>query len=111
MPEPQIAHGWLLLGAMLACAAGMAWLALAMDVHARQVWGRGLAPAMAKGLRVLGALALAAGLWLCLLADHPTMAVLVWVMALAVGALAVALLLAWRARWLRALAPWVRRAA
>lgn len=108
MPEPT--HGgWLLAAALLACLAGMGWLALAMDAHARQVWGRALAAGSAKLLRVLGALALAAGLVLCLAVDHASMAVLVWVMALAGAALAVAFTLAWRARWLALLAPWVRR--
>ncbi|WP_420884945.1 DUF3325 family protein [Achromobacter piechaudii] len=38
--------------------------------------------------------------------DHASMATLVWVMSLAVAAASVAFTLAWRARWLRALA-WV----
>jgi hypothetical protein len=36
------------------------------------------------------------------------MAVLVWVMSLAAGALTTAFVLTWRAHWLRVLAPWVR---
>ncbi len=108
MPEPSHA-GWLLAAALAACLAGMGWLALAMEVHAHQVWGRALARGSAKLLRLLGATALAASLWLCLAADHATMAVLVWTMAVAGAALAIALTLAWRARWLALLAPWVRR--
>lgn len=93
----------LLTAALLACTAGMGWLALAMEVHWGQV--RHEAPhGNAVRLRVLGALGLIAGLALCLLADHASMAVLVWVMALAAGALAIALMLAWRPRWLRILA-------
>ena len=45
---------------------------------------------------------------LCLGADHATMAVLVWFMALAGAALAVAFTLSWRPQWLRFLAPWIR---
>ena len=92
---------------LLACVAGMGWLALAMDVHARQAWGRALAPGAARLLRVLGGTALVVGLLLALAADHASMAVLVWVMALAGAALAVAFALAWRPRWLRWLAPWI----
>src|SRR5690606_2046726 len=92
---------------LLACVAGMGWLALAMDVHARQAWGRALGPGAARLLRVLGGTALVVGLLLALAADHASMAVLVWVMALAGAALAVAFALAWRPRWLRWLAPWI----
>lgn len=99
---------WLLAAALAASVAGMGWLALAMQVHALQVWKRTLAPAAVTVLRVLGSIALLAALLLCLAADHATMAVLVWVMALAGAAVAVAFTLAWRARWLGVLAPWVR---
>jgi len=100
--------GWLLGAALLAGVAGMGWLALAMPAHAQQVWGVAASPATVRILRVLGALGLAAALALCLAVDHASMAVLVWVMALAGSALVVALTLAWRARWLGVLAPWVR---
>ncbi|MCR6684908.1 DUF3325 domain-containing protein [Pseudoxanthomonas sp.] len=109
MHEPSDA-AWLLAAALAASVAGMGWLALAMDVHARQVWGRALAPAGARVLRILGWLGLAVALTLCLAADHPSMAALVWVMALAGAAAGVAFVLAWRARWLGMLAPWVRGA-
>lgn len=108
MHDPAYA-GWLLVAALAACLTGMGWLALGMDVHARQTWGRSLSPAEARGLRGLGWLALTLGLGLCLRVDHPSMAALVWVMALAGSALAVAFVLAWQTRWLRLLAPWVRR--
>lgn len=99
---------WLLGAALLAGVAGMGWLALAMPTHAQQVWGAAASPATARILRVLGALGLVAALALCLVVDHASMAVLVWVMALAGAALVVALTLAWRARWLGLLAPWVQ---
>lgn len=110
MPE-STSVAWLLGAALLSSVAGMGWLALAMQVHARQVWGAPVAPATARTLRVLGALGLAVALMLCLAADHATMAALVWVMGLAGAALVVAFTLAWRAQWLRVLAPWVRVAA
>lgn len=96
----------LLLAALLACTAGMAWLALAMETHWAQVRDGVAGRGQVIRLRVLGASALAGGLALCLAADHPSMAALVWVMALAGAALAVAMVLTWRPRWLRALA-WV----
>lgn len=106
----ESAHPALLLAAALAaCVAGMGWLALAMPAHAQQVWRTAVAPATARGLRLLGALALMTALVLCLAVDHASMAVLVWVMALAAAALLIAFTLAWRAHWLGVLAPWVRR--
>jgi hypothetical protein len=100
----------LLAAAVLLAWCGTAWLALAMDVHWRQV-RRGGAPgrSIARTLRACAALALLASLLVCLRADHATMAPLVWVMALAAGALLVALLLAWRPRWLAPLVAWLPR--
>ena len=72
--------------------------------------GTPLAPATARILRVFGALALAVSLALCLAVDHASMASLVWVMALAAAALAVAFTLTWRPRWLRVLVAWARPA-
>lgn len=100
----------LLVAALAACVAGMGWLALAMDGHWTQACGTApRRPATARRLRVLGWLALAAALALCLAVDHASMAVLVWVMALAAAALTVAFTLAWRAHWLRVLLPWAGR--
>lgn len=106
--------GLMLLAALLGNTAGMGWLALAMDVHWKQVRGRvPRGPKMVLCLRSLGALALAASLLLCLRVDHPSMASLVWVMALAGAALIIAFTLAWRPRWLAILlarAPGAARA-
>lgn len=107
MPDATFAS-WLLALALLACIAGMGWLALSMQVHALQVWGTIPSRATTRILRVLGALGLAIALSLCLMADHASMAVLVWVMTLASAALLTAFTLTWRARWLQVLAPWVR---
>ncbi len=92
----------LLLAAAFVCnALGLAWLALAMQAHWQQVAGQRVMPARsAVTMRVLGAAGLIASLALCLLADHASMASLVWIMALAAAALMVAFTLAWRPRML-----------
>lgn len=96
----------LLSAALVAALAGMGWLALAMEAHWPQVFmARGPTPRTARWLRVLGAVAIVASLVLCLCVDHATMAVLVWIMALAGAALAIAFTLARRAHWLRVLLP------
>lgn len=97
---------WLLLAAALSFS-GMAWLALAMEVH----WGQ-VMPRHADGarrphrrLQALGAAALLLSLLACGAADRPSMAALVWIMLLAGSAVGVGQLLAWRTHWLR---PWGR---
>lgn len=100
----------LLAAAVLCSTAGMAWLALAMKVHWQQVRSdAAISEARTRMLRVLGILALAASLWLCLAADHGSIAALVWVMALAASALSVAFTLTWRPRALGLLVFWVPR--
>lgn len=91
--------------AALSAFAGMAWLALSMEVHWQQVAGtkRTLPRARHNGLRLAGALGLLASLALSLVADHASMAVLVWVMLLALSAFALAMLLSWRPQALRGL--------
>jgi hypothetical protein len=102
--------GWLLAAAGAMSVAGMAWLALAMDVHWQQVRG-GEAPSRATvlQLRMLGGAALLASLLACLLADHATMAALTWVMLLTTSALSIAFALAWRPPVLAPLAAWIPR--
>lgn len=99
----------MLAAALLACFLGLAWLAFAMEPHWRQV--RGDVPISRRAvtlLRVLGASALLASLWLCLQVDHVSMASLVWVMTLAAAALSITFTLAWRPRTLAWLIAWVR---
>jgi hypothetical protein len=99
----------MLAAAFISCGVGLGWLALAMDVHWRQVCGdRPLSRGGRLRLRVIGATALALSLGLCFAADHPSMAPLVWVMALAGGALLIAFALAWRPVLLRLLVLWPR---
>jgi Fe2+ transport system protein FeoA len=102
MPEAA----WSFAAAVLGFA-GMAWLALAMDVHWGQVMHRPAAQASRTRarLRTLGAAALPLSLLACLAADRPSMAVLVWFMLLAGSALAVALALAWKPRLLALMWP------
>jgi hypothetical protein len=102
MVDPQ----WLLGAAAAASVLGFGWLALAMDTH----WAQAHGPAaqkrgVARRLRVVGALAITLSLGLCLAANHPSMAVLVWIMLLAGSAVAIAMTLAWRPQWLRRLWP------
>jgi hypothetical protein len=96
----------MLIGAGALTVLGFAWLALAMDTHWEQVHGQtGPASPTRQRLRVLGSLLLAASLALCLLADHASMAVLVWAMLLAGGAVLIAFALSWRPQCLRLLWP------
>lgn len=85
--------GLLFLGALCAWI-GMGFLALSLEVHWRQVSKASTGPNQ-KMLRTAGAVALAGALMFCLMADHASMAVLVWVMLLAGSAFFVSLLLAW----------------
>jgi hypothetical protein len=94
-----------LCAAFLLTVVGMGWLALAMDVHWKQVYAG--APRSRRAVvvsRCLGYGALTTSLALCLLADTATMAVLVWMMLLALSAGVIAFLLSWRPGLLAALA-------
>lgn len=99
---------WVTLSlAAVSALVGFAWLAQAMAIHWRQVHGsedRGRGERIL--LRVAGAAALAVSALLCLRADRPSIAVLVWLMLLAGTAPLIALTLAWRPRWLQVLWPW-----
>ncbi len=101
----------LLIAAFACCVIGFAWLALSMEPHWRQVRsGEPLLPTVVRTLRILGSVGLAASLWLCFLADHPSMAALVWPMTLAASALVVAFTFTWRPRAFAPLVAWVRMA-
>ena len=98
----------MLAAALLSSLAGMAWLALSMQVHALQVWPRQPSPATLRLLRILGSFSVCLALVLCLAVDHATMAVLVWVMALSAAAMLVAFTLSSQPQRLRVFAPWIR---
>lgn len=99
---------WLfLVAAGAASLLALTWLALSMDDHWQQVHGQASPrPDTRKTLRALGVLGLAASLFLCLGADHASIAVLVWLMLVPASAITVAMTLAWRPAWLRWL--WAR---
>ncbi len=90
----------MLIAAWACCVLGFAWIALAMDVHWREVARTALRRSQQMKLRVAGVAALSVSLLLCLTVDHASIASLVWVMMLAAAALTVTFTLAWRARWL-----------
>lgn len=100
----------LLAAATLLCVLGCAWLALAMDVHWKQVRTDQPSESTAKVLRVLGSLSLFASLVLCLFTDHASMASLVWVMLLAAATLIVAFTFSWRPRLFSVLIVWAKTA-
>lgn len=91
--------------AALFSLAGMGWLALSLEAHWRQLWGSKavLSATTTKWLRLAGWTGLLLSALCCFIADRPSMASLVWVMLLTGAAMSVALLLAWRAHWLRVL--------
>ena len=97
-----------LLAAAIFCVLGFAWLALAMDVHWKQVRNDKASQNTVRLLRYLGGTSVFASLLLCLMEDHPSMAALVWVMLLAGSALVVAFTFTWRPRLLAPLISWVR---
>jgi len=96
---------WLAL-AVTCSVVGLAWLALAMEVHWAAAKGVArLTPRKVLALRASSGLALLASLAACLHADHASMAALVWIMSLALAAPSVALVLAWRPRLLGRIVP------
>lgn len=94
------------IAAIFLTLLGMACLSLSLPSHWRQVTGMETSlPSAAERLRlrVVGYCSLAVAFLLCLAADHPSMAVLVWVMLLALAAKSVASILSWRQHWLKPL--------
>lgn len=96
--------------AALFSLAGMGWLALSLEVHWRQLFGRQavLTASAANRLRLAGWSGLLLSAVCCFIADRPSMASLVWVMLQAGAAMAIAQVLAWRAHWLRLLVCWAK---
>lgn len=94
------------VAAIFATMLGMASLSLTLPNHWRQVTGIETSlPSRSEqlSLRILGYSSLVVALLLCLAADHPTMAVLVWVMLLSLAAKGIATILTWRQHWLKPL--------
>jgi hypothetical protein len=104
-----MASAWFIVVAAVCGFIGMAWIALALPAHWEQARGGKSAPVgSANTLRTLGGVALFSSLVACLMADHASMASLVWPMLLTACALAVAFTLSWRPRWLALLVAWIR---
>lgn len=97
-----------LIVAFILCVSGLAWFALAMEVHWKQVRTDQLSKSTVKIMRYLGGAALFASLLFCLAADHPSMASLVWIMLLAASALIIAFTLSWCPGLLALLVVWVK---
>ena len=102
MPE-----AFYLMVAALLSMVGMAWLALSMDVHWAQVKQIPLADSHPPRvtLKLLGYTALFVSLVVCLVADRPSIAALVWMMLMSVTAVSVAWVLSKSPRSLKALWP------
>lgn len=100
-----MAETWLLLVAAMLNFIGMSWVALSRSVHWQQL--RALSDPPVRILRLMASVALGCGLWLCLLADHASIAVLAWVMLLTGSAFSITMVLAWRPRLLAPVVAWL----
>lgn len=95
--------------ALLACYLGFACLALAMSRHWDQVMGGPeLPPGRQQILRSAGFLLLSISLTLAMVTEGANFGSVLWVLALALSAAAIALTLTWRPLWLRPLARVMR---
>lgn len=93
---------WLLL-AGICSLIGIVWLALSLPSHAQQA-RRGATLPTGRQYRLRqyrGGVALVLAGVACLQADHPGMALLVWIMLQVLAALSVSSVLAWRPRVLK----------
>lgn len=80
--------------ALLVSLLGMLVLALSLDVHWRQLWAQPLPKTtQLKTMRLAGFSSQLLCLLICLKADRPSMAVLVWCLLMTVTALMVSALL------------------
>jgi hypothetical protein len=102
--SPNMPDAVWLATALLATLLGMGCLALAMDVHWRQVRDSARTRGSVITMRWIGYVLETASLVCCLLADTATMAVLVWMVLMAVAAIVIAFTLSRYPRLLRPLA-------
>lgn len=99
-------HRLIIAASGFASIIGFAWIALAMHAHWQRVKPSApLPPVRQRRLRLQGSLSLALSLALCLSAEETGMAILLWAMYISLGAISVALALAWHPRGLRFLLP------
>lgn len=94
-----------LIAAAIAALAGMGWLALTLQPHRKQVFPAELQAVATRRLKMLGWSFLLLSAVFCFQADHPSMAVLVWVMLQAFAAMLVAMMLSRRPAILRLICP------
>ncbi|HBF09177.1 MAG TPA: DUF3325 domain-containing protein [Gammaproteobacteria bacterium] len=93
---------WLII-AFVAAFKGMAWFALSLPAHAKQVFGTALSQPIWS--RIFGCIGVCISLIACTMADHILMAVLVWFMLLSATALLVAMLLSYKPQAIRLICP------
>ena len=95
----------LLLLLLAAAYYGFALLALSQRRHWTRAIGEGEPPPrQARRLRVAGYALLAVAFVLAVLRDGASFGIVLWASVISVAAIAVALTLTWRPRWVRALA-------
>lgn len=90
-----------LSAAVVTVIVGMGWLALAYQSHWQQVFPTNQHQPNSVALKWAGWSFLLMSGVCCFIADHPTMAALVWVMLLAVSAMLVAIILSHQPALLR----------
>lgn len=95
---------WLIV-ATLSMFLSMSWLALSLKSHWQQVFPAQNNKPHKTRLRISGAIFLLLSIVSCLQADHPSMAVLVWLMLLPGAAMAVAMTLSKRPTTLQLICP------
>ena len=88
------------LMALLLSLAGFVALALAMERHHRQVWQRAPSRKQSLLLRCAGVIGLGAALAACVAHAGWATGTVIWLGLMTVAALAVALVLSYRPRWL-----------
>lgn len=88
------------LMALLLSLAGFVALALAMERHHRQVWQRAPSRKLCLLLRCAGVIGLGAALTTCAAHAGGATGTVIWLGLMTVAALTVALVLAYRPRWL-----------
>ena len=93
----------LLIAAVAMALAGCAYLALSQGRHADAVLGRGADWPMKKAARPLGWCLVMASLGPCVLRDGGGFAALLWPLILSAAAITVAMVIAYRPRWLQPL--------
>jgi hypothetical protein len=94
-----------LIAAVVTAMLSMGWLALSYQSHWQQVFPQTQAKPGHSRLKAFGWSFLLTSAACCLAADHPSMAVLVWVMLLALAAMTIGMILSRRPALLRLICP------